>query len=118
MKAWQKFVIVGLLVGLLNGVAMPIIITIASVALGIILGGAFNPPSLPLYLIIFYSIAVPLIIGVLFVRYATYEKGSRNAFKNFTIGFLFPTLIFLNLWIIQTAFVYIGCLLGERWKEK
>jgi hypothetical protein len=120
MKAWQKFIILGLLVGLLNGVAMPIIITTVIITMGIILGGIPAPNAKLIYYMIFISIAVLLVIGVLFARYSTYEKGRRYAFKNFAIGFLFPAIIFSSLFdgIIQTVFVYLGCILGERWKKK
>jgi hypothetical protein len=118
MKAWQKFVIIGLLVGMLNGLVMPIIITFVSVALGI--GTKIQIVKIMYELIIVITVAFGLVIGVLFVRYAGYKKGNRDAFKNFAIGFLLPTIVFLGLlWgIIQTAFVYLGCLLGERWVRK
>ncbi len=75
---------------------------------------------------VFVSMVFSTIIGMLFGRYSTYEKGSRKPFKNFAIGFFigvnfFGSIIFLRpnfLGIHLAVLAYTGCILGEKWKAR
>lgn len=75
--------------------------------------------------ILLVSMVLSIIIGILFGRYSTYEKGSRKIFKNFVIGF-FIGVNFFGIIILRPNFLgihlavlaYIGCIRGEKWKAR
>ncbi len=75
---------------------------------------------------ILVSMVFSTIVGMLFGRYATYEKGSRKIFKNFAVGFFigvnfFGIIISFRpdfLGIHLAVLAYIGCILGEKWKAR
>ncbi len=120
-------IIKGFFAGLAAGLILPIIITSMAIILGIV-SSKTTPPvqyakftySLIFLGSVFISIVFVTAIGALFGRYATYERGRREPFKNFVIGAFLGFVILSDLLsgITQAAFVYIGCILGEKWKEK
>lgn len=75
--------------------------------------------------ILLVSMVLSIIIGILFGRYSTYEKGSRKIFKNFALGF-FIGVNFFGIIILRPNFLgihlavlaYIGCIRGEKWKAR
>lgn len=79
-----------------------------------------------LIIVVIVSILFFTALGILFGKYATYDRTNRKSFENFAIG-VYLGLVVGNLILLrqidliggiyQAILVYSGCILGEKLKE-